>query len=45
MTIFIGSLVLILGFLALRWYESKSENAELRTQIAALKRQLAKRRN
>jgi len=41
----IGSLVLVLGFLALRWYESKSENAALRTQIASLKRQLAKRRN
>jgi len=40
MTIFIGSLIVLSCFLAMRLYAATSENAALRANIASLKRRL-----
>jgi hypothetical protein len=42
-TALIGALIVAVIYVAMRWKETKTENAELRTQIASLKRQLSRR--
>lgn len=42
-TVLIASLVAIAGYLGKRWNDSSVENTQLRTQVASLKRQLARR--
>jgi hypothetical protein len=44
-SLFIGGLVLLSGYLALRLGSANAENATLRAQVASLKRQLVKRRS
>jgi hypothetical protein len=42
-TIFIGALVVLTLFLGKRWNDASVENGQLRSQVAQLKRQLARR--
>jgi hypothetical protein len=41
-TVLIGCLLVTVLYLAKRWSDSKGENADLRAQIASLKRQLGR---
>lgn len=40
----IGALMIACGYLFMRMYEMRAENASLRGQVASLKRQLARQR-
>ena len=42
-TVFIAALVFIALYLAKRWSDTRTENVQLRAQVASLKRQLARR--
>lgn len=44
-TLLIGSLVALSGYLALLLQSARAENAALRTAVSSLKRQLVKRRS